>query len=253
MSNPAFTVFVLSEDGSEHAPEVIKRLLKSMFRFIDERCQTHRIGFQPPDDPDVRRVVIANQFLNRTRRERVSLYKYLAERLRSDDAFIVHHIDADVPWGRREQTPPEKVDRIPREILAHVRTFLSKFYSDSEIEERLRRYLVLVPYHELEAWLYQHTDVALRLCREHPACRGRHAALLADWKANRGLLDERDDLEGCLQPCVGKHHNEDLAGPAYPIKDVVDAEKSLAAAVQNFFECTPLLDALGRTYLSPSS
>lgn len=87
-----------------------------------------------------------------------------------------------------------------------------------------------------------------RIRRDADTCRGRHAPLLAEWKADRGLLDERDDLETCLQPCVGKHHNEDLAGPGYPMKDVVEANKSLAAAVQNFFDCEPLLDALARTY-----
>lgn len=245
----AFSVFILSEDGSEYAPDTLKALLKHIFRFIDERCRTHRIDFQPPDDPEVRRVLVANQWTGRKRSERVSLYKYLAERLRDDAAIIVHHIDADVRWSDRSRTPPLNASLVPDAIRKHVRALLARFYSDAELDRRLARYLLLVPYLELEAWLYQHTELALDLCRQHPTCRGRHAERLASWRADRSLLDDESDPEQSL-PCIGKKHNKDLAGPGYPIKEVVAAERSLAAAVAEFFECEPLLDALARTYES---
>lgn len=250
-ARPVFSVMLLSEDGSHRAGPTLKSLLKHVFRFIDERCQTHRIDFQPPTDRDVQHILIANQWSDRRRSERVKLYRFLSTQLDDADAFVIHHIDADRRWSERDSDPPVHVTRVPTEVLAHVRTILSKKYSDAEIDERLQRYLLLVPYWELEAWLYQHTAVAERLCREHPSCRGSHAALLAEWRDDRSKLDDCEDPEALLRPCVGKQHNEALAGPGYPIKDVVAADTSLAAAVHEFFHCEPLLDALARTYAPP--
>lgn len=250
---PAFSVLLLSEDGGNHVTTTLKSLLRHIFRYIDERCQTHRIDFQPPDQDDVRRILVANQWVNRRRSERVALYKYLAERLRDDAAFIVHHIDADRRWRDRRTDLRKPLDRVPAEIVAHVRVILSKFYTHADLDERLRRYLLLVPYWELEAWLYQNTEVALRLCLAHPSCRGSHAALLQEWREDRQRLDDEEHPEERLRPCVGKEHNETLASGGFPAREVAAAGTSFAAAVENFFECPPLLDALARTYASPPS
>lgn len=247
---PCLSVLVLTEDGSDHAHDTLRVLVKRLFAYLDERCQTQKIDFQPPNEAS-RREVVANTFAERKRSDRVRLYQYLAAHLRDDQAFVVHHVDADRRWDDRYKDPSVKVDQVRREVLPHVRTILSKFYADLELDRRLERYLLLVPYWELEAWLYQHTDLAEKLCREHTQCRGQHAPLLAAWRDDRGALDDREDPSDLL-PCAGKRHNKELAA-GIPLKPVIGAGKSLAAAVETLLACEPLLDALARTYEAPSS
>lgn len=103
----------------------------------------------------------------------------------------------------------------------------------------MMRYIRLVPYREIEAWLYQNTRVATRLCQANPACRGAHTAKIESWAADRGLLDEIE--RPAKELCFAKKHNSELA-QGYPTADVVAAGKSLAAAYD------ALLHALQRTY-----
>ena len=113
------------------------------------------------------------------------------------------------------------------------------------VEAMLKRYLRLVPYREIEAWLYQNTERARALACRRPQC-GCLARLDA-WRDDRGLLDEVLDPPGAL-PCVGKRHNNDLAA-GVPVAEVYRADKSLAASVDAMLECDALLHALERTYV----
>ena len=169
----------------------------------------------------------------------------IAAQLRLGDGFVVHHFDADRTWKERDPDAPLDAKPVQRDIVDHVRAVL-RFNNvpDPEIDAMMTRYLRLVPYREIEAWLYQNTEqVHERACRRSQCgCVAR----LDQWRTDRGLLDELSDPPAAL-PCVGKRHNLELV-ERYPTKAVYTAGKSLAAAVDTMFACDALLHAIERTY-----
>ncbi|MBK9754229.1 MAG: hypothetical protein IPO88_12115 [Nannocystis sp.] len=243
MSEPAFSVLVLTEDGSPRALETIELLVKKMFRHLDPCCDNHRIRFEPGND-QAREVLTANQFKNPRHRYLRLLYGYIATQLVLPDRFVFHHVDADRRWSDRKRKPSENAAAVERDILTHVRLRLQgEKLPDAEIDRLMTRYFTLVPYWELEAWLYQNTDRALQLCRHTADCRCPE--LLAAWRADRSLLD--DVAHPSDQLCLGKRHNDALL-EGYPTADVIAANTSLAAAVNTLLACDALLRAIERTY-----
>lgn len=249
MSPPskALSVLVLTEDGGKDgrpAFDTVTALSKRILRHIDGHCQTHRIAFEPATDA-ARDVLIANQYVNRRDPRRRQLYQLIAAQLRLGDGFVFHHFDADRTWAERDPRAPLDAKPIQTEILDHVRALLAlKDVTADEVEAMLTRYLRLVPYREIEAWLYQNTERARALVCGSAQC-GCLARLDA-WRDDRKLLDEVVDPPAAL-PCIGKRHNKDLAA-GLPVADVHHTGKSLAASVDAMLECTALLHAIERTY-----
>lgn len=249
-TGPAFAVLVLTEDGSEHAFATVRAVGKKLLRQVDDRCQTHKIDFTPAND-EARKILAGNQFRGRRHPHRRRMYQLVAAQLRLSDGFVFHHVDADMTWSdpRRASTDPAAVEA---ELLAHVEELLRMNGVDDEaIAEMRSRFLRLVPYWELEAWLYQNADRAAALCPGPPHCRRDCRTRLAAWAADRTLLDEEKDPSDQL--CFGKRHNLDLV-EGLPAAAMYGAGKSFAAAVDGMFACDPLLRAIERTYssLAPS-
>lgn len=243
MSEPAFSVLVLTEDGSPHAAQTLELLVKKMFRHLDSNCDNHRIRFEPGND-QAREILTANQFKNPRHRHLRLLYGYIATQLVLPNHFVFHQVDADRRWSDRKRKPSENAAAVERDILAHVRLRLrGENLPDAEIDRLLTRYFSIVPYWELEAWLYQNTERALTLCRRTAECRC--PTLLAEWQADRSRLD--DVAHPSDQLCLGKRHNDALLA-GYPTTDVIAANTSLAATINALLECPALLDAIERTY-----
>lgn len=251
MSAPAkqLSVLVLTEDGGKDgksAFETVTALTKKLLTYLDPGCETHRIAFEPAND-DAREVLVANQYTNRRDPRRRRLYQVIAAQLRLGDGFVVHHFDSDRTWRERDPEHPLEAKPVQKEILDHVRVLLaSRGVSDVEIDEMLGRYFRLVPYREIEAWLYQNTVKARPLACGLPPCGCIQQ--LENWRADRGLLDEDADPPAAL-PCVGKRHNLALV-TGFPVAEVYAAGKSLAAALDAMLGCDALLHAIQRTYES---
>jgi len=241
------SVLVLTEDGGpngKRAFETIQALTRRLLRHLDGACETHKIDFQPAND-EAREILVANRFTNRRDPRRRRLYQVIAAQLRLSDGFVVHHFDADRPWRERDPAAPLDAKPVQTEILAHVRDLLASHGEpDAEIDAMLARYLRLVPYREIEAWLYQNTAKALALACRRPSCGCE--THLEQWCADRGRLDEHPDPPGAL-PCVGKRHNLELV-QGLPVAEVHEAGKSLAAVLDALFGCEALLHAIERTY-----
>lgn len=107
----------------------------------------------------------------------------------------------------------------------------------------MRRLRQLVPFYSIEAWLYQNTAEARRLCE---ASCGRHLDKIASWEAVRGDLDEEPQPKEQL--CLRGEHNLRLATAGFPAEDALKTDKSYAAAVMDLLECPDLCTALARTY-----
>jgi hypothetical protein len=247
--DPIFSVLVLTEDRKPRATAVVRDLTKRLFTCLDERCQTHKIRFDPPE-PWTDGLTTANLFQSRRHPDRVRFFQYVAATLRNDNAFVVHHVDADRRWDDRLTNPSANAAAVETDLVPHVRAILSRFYSEAEIDARLTRYLRLVPHWEIEAWLYQNTERAARLCPGPPRCQRQPSGReqLAGWRADRPALDEVEHPSEAL--CLGKRHNDDLV-VGFPTAAVVAAKQALAAAADAVLACDPLLRAIQRTYEPP--
>jgi len=237
------SVLVLTEDGGKDgkpAFETVTALTKRLLAYIDQGCDPEKISFDPATDA-AREILVANQFTNRRDPRRRRLYQVIAAQLKLADGFVVHHFDADRPWCERDAEAPLEAKPVQKEILEHVRVLLAtRGVSDTEIDAMLKRYLRLVPYREIEAWLYQNTEKARSF-----ACGRSQCGCLANldqWRADRGLLDEVPKPPAAL-PCVGKRHNLALVA-GLPVKEVYAAGKSLATALDAMVGCDALLETL---------
>lgn len=248
-----FHVLVFTEDGTkhtwQHAFATIRDLTKKLFTFLDDRCQTHRISFDEVGDDELRELLTGTNLRNPRHPQRYRLHQRVAAELLAD-GFIVHHIDADRPWGTEPRLSANEA-AVHTRIIDRVRALLQANNVPADrVDALMRRYLCLVPYREIEAWLYQNTERAAPLCpgpphcQREPTCRDR----LDEWRRNRQLLDEHHDPPAAL--CLGKRHNSELVH-AYPTGEVVAARKSLAAAVDAMLACDDLLHAIQRTHETP--
>lgn len=246
-SSKVLSVLALTEDGGKDgkpAFDTVAALTKRLLRHLDDRCQTNRIAFEPATD-EAREVLVANQYTNRRDPRRRQLYQLIAAQLRLGDGFVVHHFDGDRTWGQRDQKNPLEAKPIQKEILDHVRALLAlKGVTSDEVDAMLKRYLRLVPYREIEAWLYQNTEVARSFACKREQCGCLRT--LDQWQSDRGLLDELPHPPDAL-PCVRKRFNTELAA-GVPVDEVHRAGKSLATSVDAMLACDALLEALARTH-----
>lgn len=258
-------VLILTEDrGSDggSAFATVTAITKKLLQQVDPDCNTHRINFTPAND-DARKLLAGNNFNSHEKDARhFRLYQLIAAQLRLEDGFVVHHFDSDCTWQERDRSAPLDAKPVQREILGHVRELLRAPPStrarrrdvapppltDAAIDAMLARYLRLVPYREIEAWLYQNTTRALGFACKRPQCGCTER--LEQWRTDRALLDEHPDPPAAL-PCVGKRHNSELI-EGFPTAEVYAAGKSLAATVDAMFECGALLDAIERTHRQPA-
>lgn len=238
---------ILTEDGGpngKNAFETVRRLTAKLFTYIDRSSNTNEIEFEPATE-EARKVLVSNQWVAPDHPQRYRLHQFLAAQLRLDNGFIVHHFDGDSRWGDRNHSEPLEAKPVQAEILNHVRVILEGKEEDLDrVNRMMLRYLRLVPYREIEAWLYQNTEKVRAFACGRPTCRCLKQ--LDEWREDRRLLDEVEDPVRAL-PCVGKSHNKELL-QGFPTHEVYEVEKSLTMSVNEMLDCQDLLDALKRTY-----
>jgi hypothetical protein len=249
MAAPSLSILVLTEDSGKHGLEVAQALVKKMLRVIDSGCDTRPacMSFEPGND-DARKVVSANGWESRKRHhERVTLVRSIATKICEANGFVFFHFDGDQAWSRRSSaTRPGRFDRL---IMDKVRILLLQGdqrrapMPAGEVEERLGRLRALVPFYSIEAWLYQNTKVAIRLCHEHHG--GRDVDTFKRWQGQPHEIDELEKPKDVV--CLADKHNRELATTAYPIQAACAAGTSLANVVHSLRQCGPLLTALAAT------
>ncbi|WNG21594.1 hypothetical protein [Cystobacter fuscus] len=238
------SVMVLTEDSGADAYDTVRALVKEMLKLLVPAVQTHRIDFKPLADENARRAMHANLWKSNNpldERNRRQLIRGIITELLKPHGFVLYHIDGDEPWSRHESSENvrEFLTRVRSPIEAGVRSQLP-----AEVETRMKRLRLLVPFYSIEAWLYQHTREARQLCAEE-GC-GRCHSRLADWEKDRASLDEvTQPKETTL--CLKDKHNARLASSGFPARDVYEAEASFTGAVDGLLECDELTAALERT------
>ncbi|WP_437652467.1 hypothetical protein [Sorangium sp. So ce1182] len=254
------SILVLTEDSAEGSCETVAALVKKMVLLVDPACRTHLIAFEPQGDQE-QRAMRGNLWKSRSpfdRQKIVLLGRAIAAKLIEDPVgFVAFHVDGDRRWAERASS--ENVAQFAEFVSTYVqpsvhsallrqrdRNALAASAQDiaRATAAALARLLRLTPFRSVEAWLYQNTAEARRLCQA--AC-GRHLAKIDAWAADRGALDELDDPKAAL--CLISEHHLALAQRAFPADEVFRVNKSYAAAVIGLLDCADLCAALARTHL----
>lgn len=254
---PCLSILVLTEDSAKDSVDTIATLAKKMLLLADKAARTNRIELEPQRE-GAREAMRGNLWKSAKPFDRpklIALGRAIAAKLLEArvPGFVLFHVDGDRVWADRASS--ENVEKFGEFVRRYVEQSVHQALCEQQKTRPLavdverdkaaamKRLLRLTPFYSIEAWLYQNTAEAIRLCS---ARCGRHSAKIKAWEADRGALDEvhkpKDEL------CLGSEHNQALAGPGFPSEDVYYAGKSYEAAVSKLFECEELLTALSRTY-----
>jgi hypothetical protein len=253
------SILVLTEDSAEGSCETVAALMKKMVLLVDPACRTHLIAFEPQGEHE-QRAMRGNLWKSRNpfdRQKIILLGRAIAAKLIEDPiGFVAFHVDGDRRWAERASS--ENVAKFAEFVSTYVQPGVHHALrrqrdrdalatSDQDIaraaEAALARLLRLTPFRSIEAWLYQNTAEARRLCQV--AC-GRHVAKIDGWAADRGALDELEDPKAEL--CLESKHHLELAQRAFPADQVFGANKSYATAVVGLLDCADFCAALARTH-----
>jgi hypothetical protein len=251
---PDVVVRIVTEDSAPDAHETVSHLLRRMLQLVEPTFATNRLKTLRQEDADERQAAQPHRWHSRDSRDRLFVKK-LARTIATDllaSRFVLVHADGDVKWSERpgrnakdfEESlmpvvraalaPEHTLPRSPRQIAPARST-----RTEEEIGRYLGRMVLVMPYYTIEAWLYQNTDVAIRLCQEK--YQGRDVQTFLDWQKDRARLD--DEVEA-LDVCLRKRHNLELASSSYPSQQVHDANASFHGAVEALRACTDLRGAL---------
>jgi hypothetical protein len=253
-TDPCLSILVWSEDHAPDAHDTVRALAKKMLTLVDPVCRTNRVEFEPLNNAEARALKGAGWKSTRPRDlpKLVGLRRAIASKLiestASVDGFVFFHIDGDTAWERQADSEQRaKFAELAAAVEQLVMADLARQGRGAETRAIMSRFRVLMPFHSIEAWLFQNTAELIRVCT---ASCGRHVTLIQAWATNRAQLDELEDKQ---QPksqvnCVRSDDRVALASNAYPAPAVYAVGKSYAAAVDNLRSCDDLRAALARTY-----
>ncbi|MCK6589196.1 MAG: hypothetical protein L6Q76_16615 [Polyangiaceae bacterium] len=229
---------------------------------MDQHARTHRIVLEPQDE-SAKRAMRGNLWKSTRPSDRskiIDLGRSIAAKLLEEDGpgFVFFHVDGDRVWS--ERTTSENVEKFDAFVRDFVRQTLDNVLRrkrrkageplneealQHEIETALSRLFRLTPFYSIEAWLYQNTVEARRLCGLH--C-GKHISAISEWEKDRSLLDEVLKPKSKEFSCLEDRHNIVLAENGFPAESAFGAGKSYAHAVMAMLDSKELLGALASTY-----
>lgn len=247
--NPAIlmSVLVLTEDSGSSAYDTVHALAKQMLKLLVPSVQMHRIRFSPLEDAQARQAMHANLWKSRNtldERARRQLVRSIITKLLEDSGFVFYHIDGDCLWSEHQSS--ENIREFERLMLQSIQAGLrdglrKRGYPDSELQERLQRLRLLIPYYSIEAWLYQNTREARALC----GCNRCALEFIDRWEQDRASLDE--ELRPKEKLCFQDKHNAHLAKVGFPAEAVFKAGASFHHTALHLLECDRLTSDLQKT------
>lgn len=246
------SVMVLTEDSGSDAYMTVRALAKEMLKLLVPGTQTDRIGFTPLEDASAQRAMHGNTWKSTASADvhviRLLIRTIVNEMLKPN-GFVLYHIDGDRSWA--EQSSSENVRKFRERMLPPIQAALRQELTKRHVPENLhaehmKRLRLLVPFYSIEAWLYQNTREAIRLCAEEGCKRCRPK--LEQWMQSRASLDEVPQPKEEL--CLRDKYNAQLASTSFPAREVEAAGASFAHAVEGLLDCDELTSALERTYSS---
>lgn len=245
-----YTIYLFTEDSAADAQEVIEAIVRSLIRHLgNERgCpidlrRVRFIGLQSGIWQNAK----GNRWKALQRRDRISIHRDIAGRVATSNALVIFHCDGDVVWeNRRASANVAAFEGIRAGIQSYSEALC---YDAEQVARLLSRVVPLIPFWEIESWLYQNTRAALEACET--ASFRADVPVFESWSRDRALLDEVESPKDTVS--LGARANLRLATQQYPVAEVVAAGKSLAAALDALRACSDLMPALeqlaaSRTY-----
>ncbi len=262
------TIRLLTEDSGKQGLPTLEALTRHILAFVSGQPIPDHVAFEPPEDQAAREAIRGNQWKSRKAdRARRMLVREIAGTLLQDRGFVIFHVDADCTWKRGQKETPETIRQFNRMVLRAVERAVGDAVSDRGRSGRkrarrrptsggtkvgpaadpapedvdavsrkaMRRLILFVPHWCMEAWLYQNTEEAARICREKD--QGRHVAVFERWADNRGALDEMVRPKQKSGTCLGDRYNERLARQGFPVQEANAVGKSFARAVDAVRRC----------------
>ena len=228
MSAARASLLLLTEDSGRDAHATHEALVRSMLRLIAPDHDARAIAIEPANDAqrDAMRGNIWDSTKADDRPRKIALVRSIATRLCESNLHVVlFHYDGDRRWNDRDTCARHAT------FEKHIVTPVARLIVNRTDEQRSRalaRLITIVPFYSVEAWLYQNTAVALRLCEKHHGAQ--HAATFTQWATDRGALDEEHKPKDAA--CLSDKFNLALATEHFPAKKVVAVGKSFHAAVE---------------------
>ena len=251
---PCLSLLILTEDSANDSHETITAVVKKKIHMLVKGVQTQLVEFEP-QGTSAARAMHGNLWKSRKSHDRqklVDLRNSIATKVMEgrDDVpgFVLFHFDGDRPWADRALS--ENVERFEdfknQYIRPIVEDALRRRGKEHELETRLSRVHPITPFYSIEAWLFQNTVEACRICEEN--C-GDHLDQIRGWEKDRGQLDEVVQPKSKDFCCLGSECNRSLAERVFPAGEVYSAGKSFEAAVHSLRENKDLVAALDRTII----
>lgn len=236
------SIAVLSEDGSSAAIQVLQSLVQKMLYLIDPAIPLHdprRIRLLPSTEA-ARRAFVGSGWKSRAQRQmRVDLLQFMQSQLKRTDveSFVIFHVDGDRPYAQsKDGTESENRDVFEKLLMGPLRDMLQAH------PDLWSRILLIIPFYEIEAWLYQNIPVAVRLCRQFHPTHTKDIKKLEDWQKDPTGLDEVESTKDAI--IFRDKFNRELAEESFPAQRVYEAKKSFYKSVEKLRTCASLRAAL---------
>jgi hypothetical protein len=242
---------VLGEDSADDAHETLVALARKILRLVDGYYDPQHIRFEPPPQEGKGVRLLRGNLWKSNKPEDYEARRYLigyiaTKLLEGERTFVLYHIDGDRPWTERGES--ENVEKFRTFIETDVRQFVEHRRRQSGKPVTgglsLSQLLLMVPFHSIEAWLFQSTELGRRLCQEKETCRGEHVGLFDDWERERWRLDEI--MTPKKQVCFKSEHNHRLA-ESLDVDALYYVGKSFRDTADLFMKSAPLVEALAAT------
>jgi hypothetical protein len=167
-----------------------------------------------PSGPDVRTPATFAGHLAYERRKRVEFARFLADALLEYDLVIVY-LDGDEPWSART------ADARARRLLAELPAAAHGVLAESGRTPRGRA-VGVIPYYEVEAWLYQNFDALRATVPTDSGVR----AFIERYESRRADIDDIVRIKHVLPA-----RNYEGLSVGFPFREVEAAGASFAAAL----------------------
>ncbi len=259
---PSLSVLLLTEDSGTDAFATLQKLARELLKQVDEYVQTQpeKIAFEPLRSKEALQALHGNIWKSDKKRDhgrQVELVRTIATQLLLENGWAFFHFDGDRSWADRGSS--ENVAKFRARVWERVRLLIQMKLDEQEKQagrvpvakalearatQRMSRLKQVVPFYSIEAWLFQNTQEAIRLCELH--YEGLDVERFQQWMLDRGSLDEVVKPKAVV--CLGSKHNLELASQGFPTREARAAGKSFDAVVQELVQDAELREALRRTY-----
>jgi len=152
--------------------------------------------------------------------------------LRNPSNLVLFHIDGDIPWSQGEGgTRGPNLEAFERKLKPAMEAVLAM----RQQSDCLERFMLVVPYYSIEAWIFQNLEEAKALYMRHYPHGHEAVRLLEHYEGNRSDLEEACDLKERFR--LLSQHRLHLVLTRWPSRKALNTRRSFALAVERLRAC----------------